>query len=134
MSENQETKQTQNYLQNYIRSNIEDGIWGFALRIATTALEFLLIIVIGYEVEKIISDEKKEIWAFVEFFGVSTFCLWIWIKKESQIAQNEVISGDVQDSDNANKTTKATGKIFETTKLVRKDNVPEELFRNFIVL
>lgn len=134
MAENQKTQRTQNYLQNYIRSSVEDGVWDFAFRIATTALEFLLIIVIGYEVEKIISAEKKEMWAFVEFVGVTTLCLWIWIKKESEIAQNDVSNGDVQNGDESNKTRDASGKIFEMTKLVRRDNVPEELFRNFIVL
>lgn len=130
MSENQKT--------NYIRSNFENEFWEFAFRIATTVFEFFLIIVIGYEVEKIISDEKKEIWSFVEFFSVSTLCIWIWIKKESKIAQDDVISGDVvyvQEGDNSNKTREeATEKLFEMTKLVRMDNVPEELFRNFIVL
>lgn len=73
--------QTQAYLRNYIQTNIENGIWKFALRITTNVLDWIITFGVGYEVDKITSDDKKDIWVFVEFFGVLTLCTWIWIIK-----------------------------------------------------
>lgn len=78
---NQEMQQTQNYLRIYIQTNIKNGVWKFALRIATMVLDFLITMAVGYEIEKITSDETKDNWTFVEFFTVLILCLLIWIIK-----------------------------------------------------
>lgn len=73
--------QTQAYLRNYIQTNVENGVWKFSLRIATNCLDWIITLATGYEVSKVTSDEKKDIWTFVEFFIVSTLCVFVWIVK-----------------------------------------------------
>lgn len=73
--------QTETYLRNYIRTNVENGVWKFSLKIATNVLDWLITLAVGYEVEKITSDERKNVWTFVEFFGIVMLCIWIWIIK-----------------------------------------------------
>lgn len=73
--------QTEAYIRSYIEENIRNDVMNFAIKIATFVLEWTITLAVGYEVQKITSDEKKDIWTFAEFFGVLALCVCIWIIK-----------------------------------------------------
>lgn len=75
------THQTQEYIRNYIRENVKNGIMNLIIRIVTNVLDWILTVTVGYEVNKITSEEKRDIWLYAEFFGVLTLCVWVWIMK-----------------------------------------------------
>lgn len=73
--------QTQAYIRNYVQESVKNGIMNFVIRTVARALELIVTLAVGYEVSKITSDEKKDVWSYVEFFAVLTLCMCIWVVK-----------------------------------------------------
>lgn len=72
---------TKEYIRNYFEQNIKNDATNFAIKTAARILDWTITLAVGYEVSKITSDEKKDRWTYIEFFGVLTLCVWIWIMK-----------------------------------------------------
>lgn len=73
---------TQLYIRAYVEDKVRDGVWKFALRTVAKVLDWLITLAVGYEVNKITSDdEPRDIWTFVEFFVVVALCVLIWVMK-----------------------------------------------------
>lgn len=68
-------------LENVVQEYMKNSAIKFALSIVSMAIEYVLILILGYEVNKIFSDEPKDVSTFVEFFVVLSFCMLIWIMK-----------------------------------------------------
>lgn len=68
-------------LENVIQEYLKNSAIQMALNIAPMIIEYLLVLALGYEVNKIFSDEPKDVWTFVEFFGVLSLCALIWMMK-----------------------------------------------------
>lgn len=74
-------QQTAAYIRDYIHQQIRDGILNLVVKIATFVLEWTITLAVGYEVQKITSDEKKDVWTYVEFCGILAVCVLIWLIK-----------------------------------------------------
>lgn len=73
---------TQLYIRAYVEDKVRDGVWKFALRTLARVLDWMITLAVGYEVNRITSnDEPRDIWTFVEFFVVVALCVLVWVMK-----------------------------------------------------
>lgn len=69
-------------LENVAQEYVKNQTISLALKIAGMVIEYVLVLILGYEVHKITSsDQPKDVWLFVEFFSVLSLCALIWVMK-----------------------------------------------------
>lgn len=72
----------QHRLENVMHDYVKNGLKSLIIRFMGMAIEWILVLILGFETNKITSsDEPRDIWTFVEFFIVASLCVLVWVMK-----------------------------------------------------
>lgn len=72
-------EETRAYLREYINDCIRNETVRYAVQIVTTVIDLALSLAIGYELQKLTSDESNTVWTYIEFVIVLILCWFVWI-------------------------------------------------------
>lgn len=100
----------QHRLQNVVQEYLKNEAISLIVKIIGMAIEWILILILGYEVNKLTSNESTDFSILAEFFGVLALCVLIWILKCCCLKRlcNKIIE-QAQNADESEPTKPNTG-------------------------
>lgn len=71
----------QHRIENVVQEYMSNGVINLIVRIVGISIEWILVLILGFEWNKLISHHPRDIWTLVEFFTVLSLCVLIWLLK-----------------------------------------------------
>lgn len=71
----------QHRIENVIQEYMKNGVINLIVRIIGMSIEWVIVLILGFQWHKLTSDDPKDVWTLVNFFVVLSLCVLIWILK-----------------------------------------------------